>query len=47
MLRIKDTVFATDCQYEFWPDELKNCLSDVKRLVVPHHCSKLCETKSG
>lgn len=47
MLRIKDTVFSADCLYEFWPDALKNNLSDVKRLVVPHHCSKLSENLSG
>lgn len=47
MLRIKDTVFSADCLYEFWPDDLNNNLSDVKRLVVPHHCSKQNAKTSG
>ena len=47
MLRIKDTVFSADCLYEFWPDELKNNLSDVIRLVVPHHCSQEYKNKKG
>lgn len=47
ILRIKDTVFSADCLYEFWPDDLKNYLSDAKRLVVPHHCSKKNINKRG
>lgn len=47
MLRIKDTVFSADCLYEFWPDDLITHLNDVKRLVVPHHCSKLSSNQSG
>lgn len=47
MLRIRDTVFSADCLYEFWPDDLKNNLSDVKRLIVPHHCSKKNINKRG
>lgn len=47
MLRIKDTVFAADCLYEYWPKALKNNLSNVKRLIVPHHCSKQNVKKSG
>lgn len=40
MLRIKDTLFSADSLYEFWPDDLTKNLSDIKHLVVPHHCSK-------
>ena len=27
ILKIKDTVFAGDCLYQYWPDELKNNLN--------------------
>lgn len=47
ILRIRDTIFSADCLYEFWPDALGKNLSDVKRLVVPHHCSKMSENLSG
>ena len=41
ILRIHDTIFTGDSLYSYWPDELKTSLSDVTRIVVPHHCCSL------
>lgn len=47
MLKIKDTVLAGDCLYQYWPDELKNNINDIQNLVVPHHACELDPTDKG
>lgn len=47
ILRINNTIFAADCLYEYWPDDLMKNFGDEMRLIVPHHCSKLSSTQTG
>lgn len=47
ILKIKDTVFAGDCLYQYWPDELKNNINDIQNLVVPHHACELDTSNEG
>lgn len=47
ILKIKDTVFAGDCLYQYWPDELKKNINDIQNLVVPHHACELDTSDEG
>ena len=47
ILRINNSVFAADCLYEYWPDDLIKNINHEMRLIVPHHCSKLSGTQVG
>lgn len=42
ILRIRDTIFAADSLYQYWPDGLKqkSVLTSIQKLIAPHHgCS--------
>lgn len=47
ILRINNTIFAADCLYEYWPEDLIKNIADDMQIVVPHHCSKLSKTLAG
>lgn len=44
MLKVKDTLFAADCMYSYWPANLQAALPDIKQMVAPHHGMKLDAT---
>lgn len=39
LLKVKDTVFAGDCDYGYWPKSLLSGCGSLKNLIVPHHGS--------
>lgn len=41
MLRLKNTLLAGDCMYQYWPNDLLQDIDKIEQMVVPHHGSKL------
>lgn len=37
ILKLKNTVLAGDCTYQYWPDTLKMDIDKIENLIVPHH----------
>ena len=41
ILRLKNTLFAGDCMYQYWPNGLHQDIDKIEQMVVPYHGSKL------
>ena len=41
MLRLKNTLLAGDCMYQYWPNDLLHDIDKIEQMVVPHHGSEL------
>ncbi len=41
MLRLKNTLLAGDCMYQYWPSDLLQDIDDIEQMVIPHHGSEL------
>lgn len=37
ILKLKNTLLAGDCIYQYWPDSLKKDIDKIDNLIVPHH----------
>lgn len=37
ILKLKNTLLAGDCIYQYWPDTLKRDIDKIENLIVPHH----------
>lgn len=41
LLRLKNTLLAGDCMYQYWPKNLLQDIDDIEQMVIPHHGSEL------
>lgn len=41
MLKMKNTLLAGDCMYQYWPHNLQQNINNIEQMVIPHHGSKL------